>query len=136
MNVFGNFWRNYSDGIGEKVRRSVGEDLSVAQSFHGRQFVFRRLSQRKQLQLMAFLSDLDFENTAQIGKFKRDDKTLYRLRWQDLRIYFECAKEDLFIIHYLLPKHTWNDFLLRANLPLDEDAIEKDERFWKFLEKL
>ena len=98
--------------------------------------VFRRLAQKKQLQLMAFLSDLNFENTAQIGKFKRDDKTLYRLRWQDLRIYFECAKEDLFIIHYLLPKHTWNDFLLRANLPLDEDAIEKDERFWQFLEKL
>ena len=98
--------------------------------------VFRRLPQKKQLQLMAFLSDLNFENTAQIGKFKRHDKTLYRLRSQDLRIYFECAKEDLFVIHYLLPKHTWNDFLLRASLPLDEEAIEKDERFWQFLEKL
>jgi hypothetical protein len=40
MSVFGNFWRN-CNGIGEKARRSVGEDLSVAKSVHGGQSVFR-----------------------------------------------------------------------------------------------
>ena len=85
---------------------------------------------------MAFLSDLNFEDTTQIGRIMRGNKTLYRLRWQGLRIYFECAEEGVFVIHYLLPKHTWEDFCLRSNLPVDEVAVEKDEHFWQFLEKL
>lgn len=98
--------------------------------------VFRRLSQKKQLQLMSFLSDLDFEDTTRVGRITRGEKTFYRLRWRGLRVYFECTKEGVFVVHYLLPRHTWNDFLLRANLPLNKEAIENDGRFWQFLEKL
>ena len=97
--------------------------------------VFQRLSQEKQLQLMTFLSDFDFQKISPDSQFTRGNKTFYRMRWKRFRIYFEHAQENLFVIHYLLPQHAWNDFLFRNHLPFNKKSVENDPRFWQQLEK-
>ena len=100
--------------------------------------IFKCLHQDTQMQLMDYLSRLDIthESLNNLGKIIRDKKTYYRIRWQDLRIYFECSSDDNLTIHFLLPKHTWNDFLFRTKLPFNEEIVEKDNQFWTFLENL
>ena len=98
--------------------------------------ILKHLSQKQQLNLIAFLTDFNFENVEDLGKIVREQKTYYRIRWNDFRIYFECLSEQKLLVHYLLPKHTWNDFLFRSKLPFNEEMIEKDNRFWHYLEKL
>ena len=98
--------------------------------------ILQHLSQEQQLKLIAFLTDFNFENVEDLGKIVRGQKTYYRIRWNDFRIYFECTSEQTRLVHYLLPKHTWNDFLFRSKLPFNEEMIEKDNRFWQYLEKL
>ncbi len=97
------------------------------------------LSREKQLVVLEQLSALDFkklENDPSFGKFTRDKKIFYRIRLEELRIYFE-KQEDVLHVHYMLPKHTWNDFVFRFKLPFnDEVAIEKENFFWKYLESL
>lgn len=93
-----------------------------------------------QMKLMETLSALNFEELESnpiLGRFARG-KTIYnRVRIDDFRIYFERKEANLLYVHYILHKHTWNDFLFRFKLPFnDESAIEKDSSFWKFLESL
>ncbi len=95
----------------------------------------QHMSQDQQMQLIKALGEVDFERSS-LGKIARGARTFYRLRWNDFRIYFESVSEDTFIIHYLIPKHTWNDFLFRTNLPFNEEMIEKDNQFWQYLENL
>lgn len=98
--------------------------------------VLQHMSQEQQMQLIEFLGQFEFENSTNLGRIIRGDKTFYRLRWHDFRIYFESVSENTFVIHYLLPKHTWNDFLFRFKLPFNEEAIERDNQFWQYLENL
>ena len=71
-----------------------------------------------------------------IGRFHRDGKELYRLRSGDYRIYFELRDETLFT-HYILHRKSLQDFLFRSKLPVtEEQMIEDNQSFWKYLESL
>ncbi len=98
--------------------------------------ILAHMTQEQQMQLIDLLGAFDFTKSEQCGKIVRGSKVYYRLRWQDFRIYFENVSDNTFHIHYLIPKHTWNDFLFRAKLPFDEEMIEKDNSFWQYLESL
>ena len=97
------------------------------------------LGLENQLLVLNRLSALDFEAMEKdpcFGKFTRDNKIYYRVRLEEFRVYFE-KQEEVLNVHYILPKHTWNDFVFRFKLPFnDELAIEKDNFFWKYLDSL
>ncbi|MDR1665944.1 MAG: cytotoxic translational repressor of toxin-antitoxin stability system [Puniceicoccales bacterium] len=99
----------------------------------------KSLGHEKQLVLFGQLGDIDFENREgdpSFGKILRDGKVYYRIRLEEFRIYFEHRGEILHI-HYILPKHTWNDLIFRMKLPFsDEVALEKENFFWRYLESL
>lgn len=80
------------------------------------------------------LEDLDQEH---FGKIERDGITLYRFRSSDWRFYFEPnLKEGQVIIHRILHKGTFSDFLFRSKLPLGEDeALADSKHFWKLIEE-
>lgn len=98
--------------------------------------ILSHMSQKQQLKLVDFLGSFPFEKSKNLGKIIRGTKTYFRLRWTEFRIYLEQLNEDAFVVHYLIPKHTWNDFLFRFKLPFNEDSIEKDDQFWQYLENL
>lgn len=100
-----------------------------------------QLETEEQLKLIESLSNLceeDFNRETKIlGKFHRDGKTFYRLRAKDHRIYFELQEDNIIYSHYILPQHSWSDFIIRFKLPVSEEQlIEKDQSFWKYLEGL
>jgi len=69
------------------------------------------------------------------GSIERDGVTLYRFRASDLRIYFEITDEGV-IVHRVLNKNTFQDFLYRAELPVSEDeALKESKTFWKLIEE-
>jgi len=71
-----------------------------------------------------------------LGRFHRDGKTFYRLRAGDHRFYFDL-RGDTVHVHYILPKNSLEDFLLRNKLPVSEQQlIEQHSKFWKYLESL
>ena len=100
--------------------------------------VLDKLNRSVQMRLIDFLSGLNFgkDSLLEFGQIVREKTTYYRVRWEQLRIYLECVGEQSLVVHYLLPRHTWNDFLFRAKLPFNEEKIEKDNTFWEFLEHL
>ena len=102
--------------------------------------ILNELPQSDQLKLMDTLSSLTNtilnESDSDIGKFKRDNKLFYRLRVDDLRIYFEKVNLALHCI-YILPKNSLNDFLFRCKLPSSEKAVLEDHQsFWDYLDSL
>ena len=102
--------------------------------------VLNDLPQNDQLKLMDTLSSLTNtilnESESDIGKFHRDNKLFYRLRIDDLRIYFEKVEIALHCL-YILPKNSLNDFLFRCKLPSSEKAVlENHQSFWDYLESL
>jgi len=98
------------------------------------------LDHTAQLELMEKLGSLSDDvlqgEHGKVGSFHREGKLFHRFRIDDLRIYFERI-EDTLHCHYVLRKNTFNDFLVRFKLPLaDEQALEKDQSFWNYLESL
>lgn len=78
------------------------------------------------------LKEMDGEK---FGEMSREGKTLYRFRSADWRIYFEVG-DDRVIVHRILHKNTFSDFLFRANLPLGEDeALADSKQFWELIEE-
>lgn len=72
-----------------------------------------------------------------LGRFVRAGKTLYRLRGDDLRYYFEIQGESVLHVLYILHHHSLEDFLLRNRLPVSENQlVEQHSKFWKYLETL
>ena len=71
------------------------------------------LAQVEQLDLMEKLSSLSNNiltgEDSSIGKFLRNGKTFYRLRINDLRVYFEKVDISLHC-HFILQKNSLNDF--------------------------
>ena len=69
------------------------------------------LSQSNQLQLMEKLSSLSSDilsgDNPSIGSFIRNGKTFYRLRIDDLRVYFEKIEISLHC-HFILQKNSLN----------------------------
>ena len=79
--------------------------------------------------------DLEHLDNERFGKIERDGKTLYRFRTQDWRIYFGVAENQV-IVHRVLHKGTFSDFLFRSKLPLGEDeALAESKHFWKLIDE-
>lgn len=69
------------------------------------------------------------------GIVERQGKKLYRYRSKDFRIYFEVQEEKV-IVHRVLNRNTFQDFLFRSKLPLSEDeALGESKHFWGLIEE-
>lgn len=98
-----------------------------------------RLSILEQLDLLESfkVSETDLENLdgERFGKIERDGKLLYRFRARDYRFYFEI-KSGSVIVHRLLHKGTFSDFLFRSKMPMAEDeALAESKHFWKLIDE-
>lgn len=79
--------------------------------------------------------DLEKLDGERFGKIERDGKVLYRYRAQDWRLYFE-VKDGSVIVHRVLHKGTFSDFVFRSKIPLAEDEeLAKSKHFWKLIEE-
>lgn len=80
--------------------------------------------------------DLENLDGDRFGSLEREGKKLYRYRAKDVRIYFEVTDDHSVLVHRVLTKNTFQDFLYRANLPLSEDeALSESKQFWKLIEE-
>lgn len=99
-----------------------------------------KLNKLEQIQLIEKIGSLklsDIENPGQNMKvFNREGKSFYRLRAEDLRLYFTVLDSNL-NVSCILQKDTWSDFAFRCKLPItEEQLIEKDPSFWSYLDNL
>ena len=80
--------------------------------------------------------DLENLDGERFGSIEREGKTLYRYRAKDVRIYFEPTDDHSVLVHRVLTKNTFQDFLFRAQLPLAEDEeLGRSKQFWKLIEE-
>ncbi len=80
-------------------------------------------------------SDLDNLDGERFGKISRDGKTLYRFRTDDSRIYFEVVDGKV-IVHRVLHKNSFSDFLFRSKMPLVEDEeLSRSKHFWNLIDE-
>lgn len=84
------------------------------------------------------VSEKDLENLdgERFGRIPRDGKTLYRFRAKGWRFYFE-VKEGAVIVHRVLHKGTFTDFLFRSKIPLlaEDEELAKSKHFWKLIDE-
>lgn len=79
--------------------------------------------------------DLENLDDERFGKIERDGKTLYRFRTADWRFYFESSEEQV-VVHRVLHRGTFSDFLFRSKLPLGEDeALAESKHFWQLIDE-
>ncbi len=79
--------------------------------------------------------DLQKLNGERFGRIERDGLVLYRFRADEYRFYFE-VKDELVIVHRVLHKGTFSDFLFRSKMPLAEDeALAGSKHFWKLIDE-
>jgi hypothetical protein len=70
-----------------------------------------------------------------VSEIQKGDRTIYRCRYKDYRIYFE-KKGDQLVVHHVLHGNTMKDFFVRSNLDVQNDeAFEESAKFWKFIEQ-
>ncbi len=98
-----------------------------------------QLDTLKQLELLDEfkVTEKDVENLddERFGKIERDGKTLYRFRTAEWRFYFEVADEQV-VVHRVLHRGTFSDFLFRSKLPLGEDeALAESKHFWQLIDE-
>jgi hypothetical protein len=79
--------------------------------------------------------DLEAGDAEKYGFIERDGKRLLRYRAKDYRIYFERCEEGI-LVHRVLHRNTFRDFLYRASLPMPDEDVElgKQGRFWELIE--
>ncbi|PTX98563.1 cytotoxic translational repressor of toxin-antitoxin stability system [Opitutus sp. ER46] len=99
-----------------------------------------RLDKLAQLDVVDPISSLKPADLAHprepLGSFRRGTMQYFRLRSGDFRFYFQLQGDTLHV-HYILHKNSLEDFLLRNKLPVSEQQlIEQDSKFWKYLESL
>lgn len=99
-----------------------------------------KLSALEQMPLIEALSTVNIEEIKQdknkYGAFSRGKKTYYRLRKDDLRLYFTENDGGIYCSH-ILHKHSITDFAFRSKLPVKEEhLIEQDKNFWEYLDSL
>jgi mRNA-degrading endonuclease RelE of RelBE toxin-antitoxin system len=69
------------------------------------------------------------------AKFERAGNVLYRFRTQEYRIYFGVKDKNV-IVHRVLHKNTFSDFLFRSKMPVSEDeALNNSKHFWKLIDE-
>ncbi len=79
--------------------------------------------------------DLDKLDSERFGRIERDGRVLHRFRAKDHRFYFE-VKDGAVIVHRVLHKGTFSDFLFRSKMPLAEDeALANSKHFWKLIDE-
>ncbi|MEM9480014.1 MAG: hypothetical protein AAGA58_10210 [Verrucomicrobiota bacterium] len=79
--------------------------------------------------------DLENVDGDRFGHIKHKGKSLYRYRSEDYRIYFGVEGENV-IVHRVLHKNTFQDFLYRSNLPVGEDeALAESKTFWELIDE-
>jgi len=98
-----------------------------------------RLDTLEQLELMdqfkVTQEDLDSLDGERFGKIERDGKKLYRYRAEDWRVYFE-VKDGAIVVHRVLHKGTFSDFVFRSKIPLAEDEeLAESKHFWKLIDE-
>lgn len=77
------------------------------------------------------------DGDAPFGQIERDGKKLYRYRAKGVRLYFEVSDDhQSVIVHRVLNKNTFQDFLYRANLPVgDDETLAQSKQFWELIEE-
>ena len=79
--------------------------------------------------------DLAHLEDERFGKIERDGKTLYRFRSKDWRFYFEVIENHV-MVHRILHKNTFRDFLFRSKLPFGEDEeLAQSKQFWHLIKE-
>lgn len=79
--------------------------------------------------------DLEKLPDGRFGRIERDGRVLYRFRAKDHRFYFE-VKDRAVVVHRVLHKGTFSDFLFRSKMPLAEDeALAGSKHFWKLIDE-
>ena len=79
--------------------------------------------------------DLENIDGDRFGHSKHKGVELYRYRSEDYRIYFDLEDENV-VVHRLLHKNSFQDFLYRSNLPSGEDeALAESKTFWKLIDE-
>lgn len=84
------------------------------------------------------LEGIEENNTdAPFGQIERDGKKLYRYRASDVRIYFAVSDDhQSVIVHRVLSRNSFQDFLYRANLPVgDDESLAQSKQFWALIEE-
>ena len=99
-----------------------------------------KLDTLEQMEVVSPLTDLTeaqlLSPKEPLGLFSREGKNIYRLRTGEYRLYFERTSEELHTL-CILHKNTLTDFIFRTKLPISEEQlIEQDTSFWKYLESL
>ena len=78
-------------------------------------------------------SDFLQRHPDRFGTVRCPDRTLYRYRAGDYRIYFEKTDKGL-VIHRVLHKNSLKDFAFRSQLPLSEDEVlGENPKFWALI---
>ena len=86
--------------------------------------------------IMSCMNDDIDGNDSELKRFNWKGKQFFRIRIDNLRVYFERVPPSLHC-HFILPKHSLNDFLVRCKLPSSELAVlENHKTFWEYLESL
>jgi len=79
--------------------------------------------------------DLEKLDGERFGRIERDGRVLYRYRAKDYRLYFEI-RDSAVVVHRVLHKGTFSDFLFRSKMPLGEDeALAGSKHFWKLIDE-
>ncbi|MGB0143679.1 MAG: hypothetical protein ACON4R_11975 [Akkermansiaceae bacterium] len=80
-------------------------------------------------------NDLEHLDDERFGKIERDGKTLYRFRSSEWRFYFEVVGDQV-VVHRVLHRGTFSDFLFRSKLPMGEDeALADSKHFWNLIDE-
>lgn len=79
--------------------------------------------------------DLNGLGSDKFGRIERDGHVFHRFRAKEYRFYFE-VKDGSVIVHRVLHKGTFSDFLFRSKMPLGEDeALASSKHFWKLIDE-
>ena len=114
----------------------------------GLQIIFNEISAREisalptlqQLELLSKfrVSPNDLENLdgERFGKLEREGRSLFRYRFNDLRIYFSVEALRV-LVHRVLHKNSFQDFLYRGGMKVrDEDeALSDAGGFWELIDE-
>jgi len=78
-------------------------------------------------------SDFLEKHPDRFGIVRRPDRTLYRYRADEYRIYLEKTEKAL-TVHRVLHKNSLKDFAFRSQLPLSEDEVlAENPKFWELI---
>ena len=79
--------------------------------------------------------DIEKADSNRFGVIERDGKSLFRYRAREYRIYFERGSDGI-MVHRVLHRNTFRDFLFRASLPMpaEDSELAQQGRFWDLIE--